>query len=453
MKRKYLNDLKVWIELSQCKPLVIRGARQVGKTWLVRQFAKLQGLHLIELNFEKRPEFTSLFEPNDPKQILLNLEAALSIKCDPSRSLLFLDEIQAAPDLLAKLRWFAEDLPELAVIAAGSLLEFVLEKHTFSMPVGRINYMHMEPLSFEEFLVAGDKEPLLNFLRAFEWGKEIPKAIHEQLMGLFKEYIIVGGMPAAVYSWIQERSLSKITQIQHDLVATYRDDFGKYNGRIDKERLDEVLLAIPRLLGKKFVYKEVNEEAQSSTIKQALDLLCKARICHQVISSHANGLPLGAELEEKFFKVVFLDVGLSSAALGLSLNQLSSIEEIAIINKGAIAEQVAGQLLRTLDASYIEPKLYYWVRHEKGSSAEVDYVIQHEMSVIPIEVKAGSTGSLKSLHMFMNLKKLPIALRIHSSAPSRTNIQMKDPFGNEANYTLISIPFYLTCQLQRLLRI
>lgn len=388
MKRKYLKDLQIWIESSQCKPLVIRGARQVGKTWLVRQFAELQGLQLIELNFEKKPEFSSFFESNDPKQILLNLEAALHAKFDPARCLLFLDEIQTVPELLAKLRWFAEDMPELAVIAAGSLLEFVLEKHTFSMPVGRINYMHIEPLSFEEFLLASNKESLLDFLRAFEWGTKIPLAIHQQLMALFKEYIIVGGMPAAVDSWIKERSLAEVNQIQHDLVATYRDDFGKYNGRIDEKRLDEVLAAVPKLLGKKFVYNEVNARAQSRTVKQALDLLCKAKVCHQVTSCHANGLPLGAEVDEKFIKAIFLDVGLCGAALGLTLNQVTSIEEIALINKGAIAEQVAGQLLRTLGPAYIEPKLYYWLRHEKGSSAEVDYIIQHEMDVIPVEVKA-----------------------------------------------------------------
>lgn len=450
MKRKYLSDLREWIGSKGRRPLVIRGARQVGKTWLVRRFAESQGKRLIELNFEKRPAFASLFEPNDPKQILLNLEAAFNETFDPNHSLLFLDEIQAIPELLAKLRWFAEDLPALAVIAAGSLLEFVLEKHTFSMPVGRINYMHMEPLSFEEFLLASGKEKLLEYLISFQWGVNVPSALHDQLMALFKEYVVIGGMPAAVASWIADRSLTKISQIQHDLTSTYRDDFAKYCGRIDKERLDEVLVGVPKHLAQKFVYSKINATVQAYTVKQALDLLCKARICHRVTSCHANGLPLGAEVDEKYIKVIFLDVGLCSAVLGLTLNQITSTEEIALINKGVVAEQVVGQLLRTIEASYLEPELYYWLREEKGSSAEIDYVIQNGTQVIPVEVKAGSTGTLKSLHLFMGLKKLPLAVRFNSSLPSKTDVQIKDSLGNDVSYTLLSIPFYLCGQVRRL---
>lgn len=450
MKRKYFTELQDWMKSKGRRPLVIRGARQVGKTWLVRKFAESQGKRLIELNFEKRPEFFSFFETNDPRQILLNLGAYFNQTLTPNDSLLFLDEIQAIPELLEKLRWFAEDLAELPVIAAGSLLEFVLEKHTFSMPVGRINYMHMEPLSFEEFLGACGKDKLLEYLISFELGTPIPKALHDQLMALFKEYIVIGGMPAVVASWITDRSLTKINQIQHDLTSTYRDDFTKYCGRIDTERLDEVMLGVPKHLGHKFVYSKINSSVQTNAVKQALDLLCKARLCHRVSSCHANGVPIGAEVNEKFIKVVFLDVGLCSAMLGLSLSQMTTIEEISLINKGGIAEQVIGQLLRTIDHPYLEPKLYYWLREEKGASAEIDYVIQHRSHIIPVEVKAGSTGSLKSLHLFMGLKKLSLAVRFNSSEPSKTDVQLKDSLGNDVSYTLLSLPFYLSGQVRRL---
>lgn len=451
MKRTLLAYLNTWLVASDRKPLVIRGARQVGKTWLVRHFAKQSGKQLIELNFEKQPSHASLFRSNDAGQILSNLSAISNQKIDPKNCLLFLDEIQAVPQLFSKLRWFAEDLPELSVIAAGSLLEFVLAQHAFSMPVGRISYVHLEPLSFEEFLLANNKQSLYDYLVKYALSIEIPAAIHGQLTMLFKEYLLIGGMPAVVSNWVTERSLNRVSQIQHDLLATYRDDFSKYKGRLAIERLDEVMTTIPGMLGQKFVYSKVNKTVQSSAIKQVLELLEKARISHRVQSSSANGVPIAAEIKEKYFKEVFLDVGLCSTALGLNLNQISSVDEIITVNNGGVAEQVVGQLLRTIEPPYIEPALYCWHREEAGSSAEIDYVIQYGNQVIPIEVKAGSTGSLKSLHFFMGLKKFPIAVRINSDFPGKTNVDVKDNLGNPTRYLLISLPFYLLGQMHRLI--
>jgi predicted AAA+ superfamily ATPase len=346
MERILLAHLKTWLSSQNRKPLVIRGARQVGKTWLIRQLAKEAGKQLIEINFEKNISHASLFASNDPQQILLNLSAAFNKKIEINNCLLFLDEIQAAPQLFSKLRWFAEDLPQLPVVAAGSLLEFVLDDHSFSMPVGRISYMHLEPLSFEEFLLANDKETLVNYLAEFNFSVDVPAAIHEQLMLFFKEYMLVGGLPAVVVSWISERSLNSIHQIQNDLLATYRDDFAKFRGRIAIERLDEVVMAIPKMLGEKFVFSRVNARIQPNTIKNVLDLLAKARICHPIWSCSANGIPLAAEINEKYFKEVFLDIGLCNAALGVGLNQIYAASEINMINNGAVAEQVVGQLLR-----------------------------------------------------------------------------------------------------------
>ena len=451
MERSLLNHLKNWLTSTNRKPLVLRGARQVGKTWLVRQLAKTAGKQLIELNFENQPSYISLFTSNDPQQILLNLGTVLNQKIDAGNCLLFLDEIQTAPQLFSKLRWFAEDLPQLPIIAAGSLLEFVLAEHSFSMPVGRISYMHLEPLSFEEFLLAQNKKSLLDYLETYDFRTEIPIVIHEQLTILFKEYLLIGGLPAAVVSWITERSFDKVNQVQHDLLATYRDDFSKYRGRIAIERLEEVMMKVPKMLGGKFVFSRVNSSIQSSTIKQVLDLLGKARICHSVWSCLANGVPLAADIREKYFKEIFLDTGLCSAALGLSLNHINAANEIIMINNGNMAEQVVGQLLRTIDPPYIEPTLYYWHREETGSNAEIDYIIQHGNNVIPVEVKAGSTGSLKSLHLFMGLKKFSVAIRINSDLPSQTKVDVKNYAGNSVKYILISIPFYLTGQTHRLL--
>src|SRR3989338_2401005 len=450
MYRKAFGFLEKWVSESDRKPLVLRGARQVGKTWLVRHFANMSEKKLIEINFEKQQQYVKYFSSNDPKQILLNLSAAFHHEIIPEKCLLFLDEIQSAPELLAKLRWFAEDLPELPVIAAGSLLEFVLANHTFSMPVGRIGYLHLEPLSFEEFLMAQDKKILCDYLSKYTLKIEIPMPLHEQLMSLFKEYVLVGGLPAAVSSWISDRSLSKVNKIQHNLLATYRDDFSKYNGRIATERLDETMMAVPKMLGQKFVFSHVSSSAQSNTIKQALSLLNKARICHRVSGSHANGVPLAAEIKEKYFKEIFLDVGLCCAALDLNLNQINNTDEITLINQGAIAEQVVGQLLRVIHPFYMQPALYYWLREEKGSNAEVDYVISHNGKIIPIEVKAGSTGALKSLHLMMELKKLKFAIRINSDLPSKTEVKVKNYSSKQIEYTLLSLPFYLLGQINNI---
>lgn len=451
MKRFATQFLLDWLDNSSRKPLVIRGARQVGKTWLVRQLAELRNLKLIEFNFENRPDLISIFASNNPHEIVENIEAKTNETLKLDSSLLFLDEIQAAPELLAKLRWFAEELPELPVISAGSLLEFVLGDHEFSMPVGRINYMYLEPLSFEEFLHANKKDKLYEYLTQYVWNKLIPEIIHHDLLNQFKEYTLVGGMPQAVKTWTETRSMIKVQQVHHDLLTTYRDDFGKYAARIDSNILNDVMQAIPRMLGKKFVYSAVNQDMQIPPIKKALKLLCKARVAHPVFGSAANGVPLGSETKEKNFKIILLDTGLASALLGLSLSQIKDLEDLNLVNQGNISEQIIGQLLRSIEPYYIEPSLHYWTREEKGSAAEIDYITQHNNQLIPIEVKSGSTGTLKSLHLFMHLKKPKYAMRINSDLPSITPIELKIHSSEQVSYTLCSLPMYLTGQLHRLL--
>lgn len=432
--------------------MVIRGARQVGKTWIIRELARSQGRGLIELNFEKRPDIQTLFKPNNPNEILVNLAALVGKKIEPSESILFLDEIQAAPQLLAKLRWFAEDMPQLAVIAAGSLLDFALNEHEFSMPVGRISYLYLEPLSFEEFLDATENHQLRIYIQNYSWNAEIPDAIHTQLIKLIKEYLVVGGMPSAILSWRAKKDPNALNQIQQDLLTTYREDFSKYKGRLPIDHLEDVINSIPRQLGKKFIYSHVNREASSVPLKQALELLTKARVCHRIISTSANGLPLGAEANEKFLKVILLDCGLCCISLGLSLHQLTSISEISLINNGGLAEQLAGQILRTVTAAYTPPALYYWQREKMNSLAEVDYIIQHENRVIPVEVKAGTTGSLKSLREFIKEKKAGLAVRVNSDKPSICVSQIADQTGSDFQYRLLSLPFYLLGQVHRLIK-
>ena len=451
MKRTLLPSLKEWLVSDTRQPLILRGARQVGKTWLARAVAQESGKQLLELNFEKRPDLKKLFVSNDPKNIISNLEALFDKSINGSDSLLFLDEIQAAPEVLATLRWFYEDYPELPVIAAGSLLEFTLSDHTFSMPVGRIQYKYVEPLSFEEYLVACGREKLCDFLQAYTMSSDIPSPIHDELMTLTKEYLVIGGMPAAVAAWKKTNDASKVSQVHHNLLSTYRDDFNKYAARLPVERLDDVLSSIPKQLSAKFMYRRVNQDVQTGSLKNALSLLIKAKIAHKVQAVHANGVPLAAESHDKIFKVILLDVGLISTLLGLDLQVLNATQDLQLINQGGLSEQLVGQLLRIIFPDYIDPSLYYWVKEKNKQSAKIDYAIQHKNKVIPIEVKSGNTGKLRSLHVFMGLKESQQAVRIYSGLPNITTVDVTTYLESPVHYQLLSIPFYLMGQLPRLL--
>lgn len=447
MLRNALSYLeKNWITDADRKPLVLRGARQVGKTWLVREFCKKTGKKLVEINCERDPQVKSLFESNNPRVIIQNMETYLGLKIDPTTSLLFVDEIQDAPHILAQLRWFYEEMPELAVIVAGSLLEFVLQSTDMSMPVGRITYMHLEPFSFEEFLHAQNGEVLLDYLQKIVPPFDIPSAIHQKLQNYFKQYLLIGGMPAAISHWVKHQSYEGVFALQQDLLATYRDDFFKYKGRFDVHKLDMLLNAIPAQLGQKFVCAKVDSSLQAASAKQILSLFHKARLCHIVACSSGNGVPLKAEVKGKAFKEVFLDVGLANQFLGGDASFSNPI--IA----GKMSEQVVGQMLRCLFPFYREPSLYYWQRETPRSSAEIDYLIECEDKVIPVEVKAGSTGSLKSLHLFMDAKQANLAVRINDDLPSVTHVKVNKENGGKIDYSLLSIPFYLTGQLHRLLK-
>lgn len=353
--------------------------------------------------------------------------------------------------LLAKLRWFYEAMPALAVITAGSLLEFVLEDHQFSMPVGRINYLFVEPLGFEEFLLAKNETHLLSRIQAVTIQRPLNEALHNKANQLFKEYLMVGGMPEAVFTWVNTMSLEALSMVHHDLIHTYKNDFAKYAGRLSMAYLNDVLTAVPRMLTKKFMYTHVNPAVKQASIKQAVHLLSTARLCHVVQSTDANGIPIGAEVHDKIFKMILIDVGLASTLLGLRLYQFKTIEDIMLINKGAVAEQAIGQLLRLLAPSYVEPALYYWSRLGQAASAEIDYLIQNNQQLIPIEVKAGHEGKLRSLHQFVYEKSCKIAIRFYAGVPSRSQLNLKTTEGYAISYTLMSLPFYMIHQVYRLL--
>jgi len=451
MYRQQLPYLNKWLTDKLRKPIIIRGARQVGKSTLVRLLSAQSQLELIELNFERNPELSSLFKSNDPQKIiqLVSLQTGKIIR--PKQCLLFLDEIQASAEAIVSLRYFYEELPELHILAAGSLLEFTLSQAAFSMPVGRIEYLHLGPMNFEEFLMALNQEGLVDFLQNYQLKEEIPKTIHDKLMDFIKIYFIIGGMPGSIKAYLEDNSFQASEKAKQSILSTYQGDFGKYASLTKHDLIRQIFQKIPAMIGKKFKYSQISQEIKAATVSNALNQLCLARVAWKVHHSAANGLPLGAEQNNRFFKVLFLDIGLVSTSLSLTYLNMIELHELNFINNGELAEQFVGQHLFYSQQPYEEPNLYYWVREKKSSSAELDYVINIGQKIIPIEVKAGKTGQMKSLQQFMKEKQRHLAIRFNSTPPNKMLVNHKLPDGKNVQFQLISLPFYLIGQLERLI--
>lgn len=444
MERAPGASLDHWLKGARRKPLVLRGARQVGKTWLVRDLAARSKLELVEVNFERDPRLARAFEGTDPEAVLGDLSLALGREIDAGRSLLFLDEIQTAGEVLARLRWFGEDLPRLPVVAAGSLLDLTLADHAFSMPVGRVSFLHVEPMGFDEYLRAHGQARLATTLAGFAWGHPYSATAHERALTWFRRFAMVGGMPAVVAADVEGASARTVRDLQRDLVATYRADFAKYAGRMDRAVLDSVLYAVARSLGRKFVYAHVGEGVKQHQTKRALELLAGARLIHVVRHTAANGLPLGGEAKDTFRKAALVDVAVFHALAGTPAGErFPAWDELSPDVRGPLTEQLAGQALRLGgDLSGDGPELYYWQR-EGGRPGEIDYLIQAGTRILPVELKAGASGSMKSLHQFMFDKRFRRALRLDENPPSRAMLSVKTTQGDAVKYELVALPIYL----------
>jgi len=443
------DRLDIWLRSTGRKPMVLRGARQTGKTWIVRDLARRHGMDLFEVNFERRPELASCFAAQDPVKVISLLAAAFGRPLHPESALLFLDEIQAAPQVFPALRWFKEDLPGLALISAGSLLDFVLKEHAFSMPVGRIHYFYLEPMSFLEFVRAAGNTPLYEMLRSASFDDPLHDVPHQECLALYRQYALVGGMPEAVGAWLTHGNLNTVLEVQTDLVATLRDDFSKYG--MNSELLRKTLRSAADQLGGKFMMSRVAEDVRSAAVKEALDKLCLARVLSAVRHSSASGIPLGAEGNERLFKVIVLDTGLVCSQLGLGRLWPDEALSLRLVNSGALAEQFVGQQLRVFMSAHGEPELFYWQR-SGGRQGEVDYLLQIGDQIVPIEVKAGSSGAMKSLHQFMFDKHLERALRLDANGFSRQEVRVKTTQGDAVEYTLLSVPIYLAERVGALVR-
>ena len=440
MKRDASERLDSWLKGHGRKPMVMRGARQTGKTWIVRDLARRHGLDLVEINFEKNPELAACFAGNDIVTIMKLIGVAYGRNLQPEQSLLFLDEIQQAPQVFPVLRWFKEDLPQLPVISAGSLLDFVLDEHSFSMPVGRIHYFYLEPMSFLEFVRATGNDPLYAHVKSACITDPVPDPVHSRCLELYAIYRLIGGMPEVVAEWLATGDVNACMVVLADLLATLRDDFNKYGSNTDLLR--KTLRAAADQLGGKFVLSRVQDGVRSRAAKTALEQLCMARVLSRVGHSAANGIPLGAQGNQRFFKIIGLDAGLVTVQFGLGRLRPDAADSLRFVNRGALAEQFAGQQLRAALSAYGEPELFYWQR-TGGRQGEVDYLIQLNGQLVPLEVKSGSSGAMKSLHQFMFDKQLSLAVRLDTNQGSQQDVRVKTTQGDAVAYTLVSLPVYL----------
>ena len=438
MERALYKELVEWKRQKGRLPLVVRGARQVGKSYLIEQFGKNEFDHLHVINFEKKPELKSCFDSLDPKDILKELELQTGKKIEPN-ALLFFDEIQDCPKALKSLRYFAEEMPQQPVISAGSLLEFVLEDKEFSFPVGRVQFVNLRPLSFLEYLNANGEFSLVELIKTVSTKEEISEGVHKRLLKFVQEFLTIGGMPGIVKTYKDTNSYIEVKRRQAAILDLYALDFGKYATKHAEHRtLKKLFEKAPSLAGMHFKYSKIDPESANPArdYKEALNRLRQARLLLSVHKTKGNELPLRAEMSEKKFKIFLLDVGLLVHGLGWeSLN----IKDSSDIFRGVVAEQFVAQELIAIQDPYIEKGLYYWENSERSSSAELDFLVNINQQIVPIEVKSGSTGRLKSLRQFLDKKKVAIGVRI-----SERPLDLHDG--------ILSVPFYLMSELPRLLK-
>lgn len=437
MKRLIDQHLLAWKKDAHRKSLLIHGARQIGKTYAIRQLGATYK-NFIEINFERNPEFAKIFDLDlAPERIIKQLSAALHISITTQDTLLFFDEIQVAPKAILALRYFYEEMHDLHVIAAGSLVDFAIEQ--VGIPVGRVQELDMYPLSFLEFLWATEHDALAQDIMDNPPEKSLSADEHQMALKILGEYIAVGGMPEAVKRWRDTKNIADCFTVFETILRNYQQDFNKYAKKYQLKYLNDLFKFIPQCLGNQFKYTNVPGEFRKQELAPCLDLLKTAGIIHKVVHSAGQGIPLGALSNHDIFKVIFLDIALSESMLGL-LERTSNIHPLEhLVNKGGLIEAFVGQELLAYAKPNRKAELYYWHKETRDETAEVDYLIQGETNdrdktvIIPIEVKSGSGTTLKSLHTF--LEKHP-----ESPIGIRFSTQNHSIHGKIHSYPLYAIP-------------
>ncbi len=442
-----------WKDNPMRKPLLLRGARQVGKSSAVRHFGK-EFQFFAEVNFERHKTVKTFFQGDiDIRLIVQKIAIYINVPIEEGKTLLFLDEIQECPEAIMALRFFKEDYPGLHVIAAGSLLEFTLQElPTFG--VGRIHTLFMYPMTFDEFLNANNENGLISMKKQADSQHPLDAAFHEKLIEYFRIYLLVGGMPEAVLAWIKTHNFNQCSHIQEDIILTYEDDFSKYKKRVSPDLLRTTLHGICHQPGEKITFKQISADYRSSQIREAVRLLTLAGLVIPVIATSGNGIPLDAEANEKNMKILLLDSGLLLSVLQLEGNLAQHLVELImtgspqdLVNKGGLVEMVAGLELLRNKPCVQRQKMFYWEK-SGNSIAEIDYLDTFHLKVTPIEIKSGTQGGMKSLWQFMREKRLTEAIRC--SFENFGEFTYTDPQADNAERHITIIPLYALDNLREM---
>ncbi|MBT3198759.1 MAG: ATP-binding protein [Phycisphaerales bacterium] len=392
MKRLAENQLMRWKDSPRRKPLIVRGARQVGKTWLIEKVLGEQFDHVATVNLELHKDARKHFQADFVPQRILQALEFITGRVEPGKTLLFLDEIQACPEAITALRYFYEEMPELHVVAAGSLLEFAFGE--ISVPVGRVQYLHLCPMTFYEYLGALGKDVIAEKLLISP--AELSPLIQDDILRELKTYFLVGGMPEAVKTYRDSNSFLETFKLQSDILDSYQQDFHKYTPRVSVECLDSVFTQAAKSVGQQLKYTHLDRDHNHKTNRKAFDLLVKAKVIHKIPSCDPSGLPLGGSVGKRF-KACMLDIGLMQRLCGMDAQVELAREDLLAMYRGRLAEQFVAQEM----IAWHTRQLHYWSRAAKSSSAEVDYLAVQSGKIYPVEVKSGSAGQLRSLHLML----------------------------------------------------
>lgn len=442
--RDILAYLEKWKTKSHRKPLVLRGARQVGKTYAVKLFSEKYFSDLIYINLDKAEDYELFKEINSLEDFEKTVDIVLKKKIISGETLIFIDEIQNAPNLIELLRFFYEERPDLHVIAAGSLLEVKIEKQGLEMPVGRVEYAYMHPLTFFEFLGALKEDKLLDFLKKLTFDDNIPAAIHERALKLFNDYALIGGMPEIVSLYVQKSSQEDLNSLYSSLFTAYAEDIYKYSSQADVKYIRHILEQAPYFSGERITYEKFGGSIfRSREMSEAFSILEKAMLLRQIPATKSIQLPLIGQ-KKRAKKLLYLDCGFVNFKNNIQ-SEYVKLKDLSDLYRGKIAEQIVGQNI-IADSAHLERPVYYWAKEKSQGSAEVDFCLVSGGKILGIEVKSGHSGKLKSLLNFGAEVENSKLVRVYGG-----HFQKEEVFTGGKKYRLLSLPFYLVNRIFELI--